>query len=457
MRYGLDKNGKRVSIDATNENEDYFCPVCGEKLVLKKGKVNVHHFAHWPDSQCTDSWHYDMSDWHRIWQERFPEETREVVKEKNGIKHRADVLIEDKQIVIEFQKSPLTADEFNDRNNFYNSLGYKVIWVFDLTDQYENNSIFNYEGNLYKWVRPKRTFDYFVPKDNKNVELFFQIQLPAEENPTIIHINKSLEQGYWVQYHGNEEYYEEHKNDRLELIKVTWAPEDGFKRFATDGYVYYEKYLVDRFIESTEVEKYKISNLAEYLIHLNDKDHSSYYYGCTRNTTGLCSNWSIDIAGSYSDIVSSCAECQYSKRDANRSLMCRKRFLEIGLKEEQEVEIVERDKNGYISKIAYEDDTGRHIVNLTPVEGSIKGTIFELWEKNNYKVAIFKNIRTRKYVKIGRNPVAQLAKYHGDVYGYISDDRFNFRSKSTVIYYCDRSEWICIWSVNKDGRTKILF
>ena len=50
-----------------------------------------------------------------------------IVKVKDGQKHRADVLIEDKKVVYEFQHSSLSAEEFEDRNSFYNSLGYKVI------------------------------------------------------------------------------------------------------------------------------------------------------------------------------------------------------------------------------------------------------------------------------------------------------------------------------------------
>lgn len=36
MRFALDKDGKRVYIEQTHVKQDYFCPECGEKLVLKK-------------------------------------------------------------------------------------------------------------------------------------------------------------------------------------------------------------------------------------------------------------------------------------------------------------------------------------------------------------------------------------------------------------------------------------
>lgn len=175
------------------------------------------------------------------WQARFPLETQVIVKVKGGQKHRADVLLEDKKVVYEFQHSPLSPEEFDDGNTFYNSLVYKVIWIFDLSDQYENGSIENYKSNLYKWTRPKKTFNHFVPKDNPNVELYFQIQLSADENEMIQYLKSSLEAGYEIHFQDQRFYYEDHKDDEIELVKATWAPDDGFERFATDGFAYNEK------------------------------------------------------------------------------------------------------------------------------------------------------------------------------------------------------------------------
>ena len=73
------------------------------------------------------------------WQDCFPIEKQEVILESEGKKHIADVLIEDHKTVIEFQHSKLLIDEFRDRNSFYKSLGYKVIWIFDrIGDSFED-------------------------------------------------------------------------------------------------------------------------------------------------------------------------------------------------------------------------------------------------------------------------------------------------------------------------------
>ena len=448
MRFALDKDGKRVYIEQTHAKQDYFCPECGEKLVLKKGEIRMHHFAHPSHSKCTDSWHYDMSDWHMRWQARFPLETQEIVKTKDGQKHRADVLLEDKKVVCEFQHSPLSPEEFDDRNAFYNSLGYKVIWIFDLSDQYENGSIENYKSDLYKWTRPKKTFNHFVPKENPNVELYFQIQLSADENEMIQHLKSSLEAGYEIHFQDQRLYYEDHKDDEIELVKVTWAPDDGFERFATDGFVYDEKDIVHRFVESSETKEKTIAlgKLADRLVEMYGRSHTTYYFGCPRSSTHLCGDSNIDTPKEKYDEVYPCVECQFSTHDNNYRPMCKKRFLDLGLSGNTRVEVLKRTEDGFVSQIAYEDGKGRHIIDLPTFNNPMSKSVFTLWKENGYKVAIFKNIKTGKFIKIKNDPTAQRHKY-GKVFGYFSSDQFSFNGKNCELYGCEKPEWICVWSV----------
>jgi hypothetical protein len=108
-----------------------------------------------------------MSDWHRGWQEKFPEECQEIVLENNEIKHRADVLINN--TVIEFQHSRITHEEILERNKFYLSCGHPVVWVFDanepsykIKNKNKNNDCVDpmkcNEDDL-SWNRAKSQFD----------------------------------------------------------------------------------------------------------------------------------------------------------------------------------------------------------------------------------------------------------------------------------------------------------
>lgn len=140
MLFANNQDGARVYIDDAKYGHDYYCPLCEEKLICKFGDIRSHHFAHKGHSGCSDSWHYDMSEWHSVWQSYFPEDNQEVVFSNNGIKHRADVAVGN--TVIEFQHSRISPDEFYERNNFYHKLGKKIIWVFDAADKFDWDMIY---------------------------------------------------------------------------------------------------------------------------------------------------------------------------------------------------------------------------------------------------------------------------------------------------------------------------
>lgn len=446
MIFAIDKDGKRIHIDSTHVKNDYFCPVCGEKLVLKKGEIRAHHFAHQKSSECSDSWHYDMSIWHMNWQARFPLETQEIVKIKEDQKHRADVLLEDVKVVFEFQHSPMTTEEFDDRNSFYNSLGYKVIWIFDLSDQYESGAIENYRSDLFKWTRPKKTFNHFVPKEHPNIEVYFEIQGSAEENGMIRHIKEVLEAGYDLHFPDQKLYYLDHKDDKKRLIKVTWAPEDGFERFATDGFFYDESDIINLFSKKNKStnDSVRLGDLVDHLIEMYSESHTTYYFGCPRSSTHLCGTTNIDISEDrYSEIMP-CINCEFSSSDGNYNLTCKKRFIDTGLSGNTQVEIVRKTADGFISELSYVDDSGKHIIKLPTFKNPLCKSIFTLWKENNYITAVFENKRTGKFVKITSNPREQQIKY-GKVYGYFSSDQYSFNGKSCELYWCEKPEWVCVW------------
>lgn len=447
MLFAIDKDGNRVYIENTHVRQEYFCPECGEKLVLKKGQIRTHHFAHPSHSECTDSWHYDMSDWHINWQSKFPLETQEIVKVKDGQKHRADVLIDDKKVVYEFQHSPLSAEEFEDRNNFYNSLGYKVIWIFDVSEQYENGNIKNYKSDLYSWSHPKRTFNNFNPKEHPNVELYFEIQISASENIEIQHIKSSLEAGYGFHFDETRYYYEDHKDDEKQLVKITWAPDDGFERFATDGFIYGEKDIVDRFASRNETKDKTIAlgELSDALKEMYSKDHTTYYFGCPRSTTHICGSCNIDIPNSKYEETYPCSECEFHTYDKNYNPRCKKRFIDLGLSGNTQVEITNVNSDGFVSQLAYYEGDKKVIINLPTFDNPFNKSIFTLWNENNYKVAIFKNTRTGKFIKINKDPRDQFLKYR-KVFGWFSSDQYSFNGESRELYGCDKPEWICVWN-----------
>lgn len=168
MFIALDVNGNRISIENATKDNQYFCPICGELLTIRAtdSLAVKTHFAHKRGTICYDDWTHDMSEWHLSWQRQFPEQCREVVIEKNGVKHRADICIND--TVIEFQQSPITGEEIAKRNAFYLSCGYQVVWVFDATDKIKNwieDSIDPMKCRVDDlcWKRAKQQFAIKIP------------------------------------------------------------------------------------------------------------------------------------------------------------------------------------------------------------------------------------------------------------------------------------------------------
>ncbi len=195
MYIALDKEQKRISIRDAVQGDTFFCPVCLEKMFVKSGTERARHFSHFPNCECNDSWNgqYDMSDWHYEWQNQFPPENQEVVVQCDDIRHRADVLTD--RTVVEFQHSPLSSGKFNDRNMFYHgNIGYKVIWLYDMREDYEQELITESAENQFAWSKPRSTFRKYNLRAGE-IDLFFQI---ADEGECILHIQAFTNDGFRI-------------------------------------------------------------------------------------------------------------------------------------------------------------------------------------------------------------------------------------------------------------------
>lgn len=172
MFVAYDKDGNRVYADETSGDEVCRCPVCNERVRLRKGSVYRAHFAHLPKSSC--SWGKDkdhMSEWHIRMQSYFPKESIEYRFKDNetGEVHIADVFDEKSNTVIEFQKSKISDEEFTSRCAFHINNGRRIAWIFDesATNSKENaygrlgkNNLmpasWPYEDLWFKWLRRPR-------------------------------------------------------------------------------------------------------------------------------------------------------------------------------------------------------------------------------------------------------------------------------------------------------------
>jgi len=122
MQFGLDEHGRRIK---PFKNGRSTCPLCNNILVAHCGDINAWHWQHYKAVDC-DSWKEPETAWHRNWKKKWAEAEREVIIQKDGKKHIAD--IQNKNgIVIEFQNSPISMSTINVRETFYG----KMFWVIN--------------------------------------------------------------------------------------------------------------------------------------------------------------------------------------------------------------------------------------------------------------------------------------------------------------------------------------
>lgn len=144
MQYSL-VNGVRTE---AMPNLKGICTCCQKPTYSACGKLISWHWRHVNKNECDDWWESE-TEWHREWKSNFPETWREVVQYDNstGEKHIADIKTQ-RDVVLEFQNSPMNLVELLSREAFYK----KMIWVV--------NGI-NFKDNFeigYKLPDPKSTF-----------------------------------------------------------------------------------------------------------------------------------------------------------------------------------------------------------------------------------------------------------------------------------------------------------
>ena len=454
MLIALNYEGERTPVKDAEEGQCYFCPICKEQLVLRKGKVRARHFAHLAHTQCTDGWHYDMSDWHAHWQARFPIECQEVVKTVGEKKHRADVLIEDCQTVIEFQHSRLGPEEFEDRNSFYNGLGYKVIWVFDVVEAFWKNSLWNEFSNHWEWSWPKSSFSMFKPYAGE-VAILLQLINDPEDDETIQEViaAKKKDGPEAAIDSASVDYYEKRKDGKITLIKVASLDEKGMKAFKTDGKQYTVQDVRDGYSRITTL-RYDalLGELCDYLPVSSTTSHTAFYSGCPRSPSGFAATWDLDVPRSMLPKICICSNCEFLGEQERK---CKKRVIDAQIPVDAKILGYERE-GGFLRSIRYLLNGTEQTVQLPePVlpKDELEESLFELWEKHNPSVAIFRNVETNLFVKIHQDPAEMKAKY-GKVYGTISPDQYDFRERESLpVYFPYKKVWVLVWKKEKGDRS----
>ena len=414
MQFANDENGQRTHIREAQETAQYYCPYCNASMIQRRGQINVPHFAHMKGHLCTDSWKYEeMSKWHFSWQSYYPGENQEVAVVNDLGRHRADVLIND--TVIEFQHSPISSEEFRERNEFYTACGYRVIWLFDAREAYQSNlTVDEYESSVYRWKHPPKMltgFDLYG-----RIQVFFHLQgVTQEENGAV--------------------------------VRLTWCSGGNLSFFKSAPS---ECYTEAEFVELTstgtvsrETEMSGKDELVHFLHVISRKDGNNECYGCPINADGFAPQ-------TREHHRTSCKECVYCREvlsDRN-VIKCTGRFRTY--LEQIETVLETEQLDGIVYAFTYIAKDGSIQKAEVSVPDSPASTIIDLARDYDAGVMIVQNTNNNRRFMIKKDVEDMLARYNR-VYGYYWNERYNcWSNRSDVIYGPWKPEWVVIWFRTKD-------
>ncbi|WP_277187664.1 competence protein CoiA [Caballeronia sp. BR00000012568055] len=167
---------KLYAFQADKIDAPFACPTCDTEVVLRKGHIKVHHFAHKPPVTCYRG-QGETVEHMRCKLDVFNALSRaagvqSVELEKDFGGSVADVFarIRGVPVAIEVQRSKLSVSEITRRTLAYNRLGVYVLWIAlpraDLrtkrisANAWEKWCHAAYYGNVYYW-RDGATFEAF--------------------------------------------------------------------------------------------------------------------------------------------------------------------------------------------------------------------------------------------------------------------------------------------------------
>lgn len=143
MLIALDINGNRIQ---ASKGELGKCQICGNDVRAYCGEINIHHWRHVDLSKC-DFWKENETEWHRGWKEHFPVEWQEVVINKEGQTHRADIKT-NTGLVVEFQNSSISSSEIKQRERFYENM----IWLINAKEIKDNFQLWSLVKTQLKYL-----------------------------------------------------------------------------------------------------------------------------------------------------------------------------------------------------------------------------------------------------------------------------------------------------------------
>lgn len=169
MLLANDQNKNRIIAWDAEKGQDYFCPECGQEVVLKQGKIKIAHYAHKTESTC--SYQVKETELHlRIKKDIYDDLSKrpdcyrcELERRLDGVRPDISLFIGSSPVAIEIQRSDISIDTIIRRTMRYSELKINLLWVLpQLTIDEDGICRVRswhkflhrmYQGRIYIWLK----------------------------------------------------------------------------------------------------------------------------------------------------------------------------------------------------------------------------------------------------------------------------------------------------------------
>ncbi len=189
------KNGNRLNLGypykketllSLRKREEFFCPVCGEKVILKLGDSKIYHFAHLKGGECR-TFYENETECHMKGKLLF---FRWLTRQKanavleyydRDIQQRPDILFhyQNKKYALEYQCSAISEQIFRQRTEAYIAAGYIPLWIIGEKKDGNHPGQFSGLTNFnYLFLRTAENGRFYLPSfspDNSTLQLLSSI------------------------------------------------------------------------------------------------------------------------------------------------------------------------------------------------------------------------------------------------------------------------------------------
>ncbi|MEH7436410.1 competence protein CoiA family protein [Neobacillus drentensis] len=180
MLTAITKNGKKLclgydykkeSLLSLRSKEDFFCPICGESVLLKLGDHRIFHFAHKRGGACREFYDhesiYHLDGKRQLYQWLIKQNIPAVLEYfDKEIQQRPDILFKfnGKKYALEYQCSPIPEEIFSKRTKTYLENDYIPLWIIASRHlQLKQRDIDTLSNFHYLFLRSSLQGTFFIP------------------------------------------------------------------------------------------------------------------------------------------------------------------------------------------------------------------------------------------------------------------------------------------------------